>query len=367
MKKKWLVIPAVLLLTAAGALLAMPELVRLRDAHQPRPRITVDAAMRAQAIDTLVARLKAHYVFPEKAKEIEALLRQRQKTGAYDAMSDGGKFAGQLEADIKSVAHDLHMRVGVSPEILPPDQAGAPDLLGRNAPKQDTNAVVRLLARIARSRQTFGVEKVEHLSPDVGYLQMEAFAPPFLSRGRIAGAMDKLADTKALIIDLRGNVGGNPGGVALLVSYFVDQRTRLNDIWSRDTGSATQFWTEDKLDGKRYGSKKPVLILVDRDTRSAGEDFAYTMQALKRATVVGSRTWGGAHLTQPYRLGDHFFVAMPTMRSISPVTHTNWEGTGIVPDVTAPPNKVVTVAKELLRLRLGATVALAESSTRKTK
>jgi hypothetical protein len=359
MKKKWLVIPAVVLLGSVVALLSVPELARFAEAHQPQPKVAVDAAMRTQAIDTLVTRLNQHYVFPEKAKEIEALLRQRQKDGAYDAMSDGRKFADQLEADITSVSHDKHMGVGFTPRVLPPDRIGAPDLRGRTAPDQDANALVRLAGRIARSRRSFGVEKAEQLSPGVGYLQLSGFAPPFLGADRIAGAMDKLADTDALIIDLRGNDGGHPAGVALTVSYFVDQRTRLNDVWSRDTGAATQFWTEDKLEGKRYGGKKPVIILVDRETKSAGEDFAYTMQALKRATIVGSRTWGGAHPGRPWRLGDHFFAVVPDARSISPITHTNWEGTGVIPDVAAPPAKALEVAKALLRRQPGAGGALA--------
>ena len=351
MKKKWLVIPAVLLLGLAVALPFAPELARFWMTHRPQPEVTVDAAMRAQAIDTLVARLNEHYVFPEKAKQIEALLRQRQKLGAYDAMNDGKKFAAQLDADIKSVAHDLHMGVGFSPGVLPPDRVGTPDLRGRAAPDQDANAVMRLLGRIARSRQRFGVEKVERLGPGVGYLQMMAFAPPFLSADRIASAMDKLADTHALIIDLRGSMGGHPAGVALMISYFVDQRTRLNDVWSRDTGTSTQFWTEDRLEGKRYGSKKPVYILVDRETKSGAEDFAYTMQALKRATIVGSRTWGGAHPGRPYRLGDHFFAGIPDARTISPITHTNWEGVGVIPDVEAAPSDALKVAQELLKRR----------------
>jgi hypothetical protein len=351
MKKKWLAIPAVLLLGLVVTLLFIPELIRFRDSRRPQPNIAVNAAMRAQAIDTLVTRLNEHYVFPEKAREIEALLRQKQKDGAYDAMNDGGKFADQLEADIKSVAHDKHMFVAFSPEVLPPDRLGAPDLTGRTAPDQDANALVRLVGRIARSRQNFGVEKVEHLSPGLGYLRIEAFAPPFLSADRFAGAMDKLADTNALIIDVRGGNGGHPAGVALLISYFVDQRTRLNDIWSRDSGASTAFWTEDRLEGKRYGSKKPVFILVDRDTKSGTEDFAYTMQALKRATVVGTRTWGGAHPGRPWRLGDHFIAGVPDARTINPITHSNWEGVGVIPNVEAAPGDELKVAKELLQRR----------------
>jgi hypothetical protein len=350
MKKKWIVIPTVVVLGLVAALLFAPELARLWMTHQPQPKVTVDAAMRTQTIAALVEKLNRHYVLPEKAKEIEALLRQRQKLGAYDAMNDGRMFSEQLDTDIASVAHDLHMGIYFSARVVPPDPEDEPDLLGR-APPQDAPFLMRLLAPIALSRDNMGVEKVEHLSPGVGFLQLMAFAPPFMAAGRVASAMDKLADTDALIIDLRGSRGGHPGGVNLMLSYFVDQRTHVTDIWSRNTGSTTELWTEDKLEGKRYGGKKPVFILVDRDTRSAAENFAYTMQALKRATVVGTRTWGGAHLGRPYRLGDHFLAAVPDARIVSPITRGDWEGTGVIPDVETPPGDALKVAQELLQRR----------------
>lgn len=137
--------------------------------------------------------------------------------------------------------------------------------------------------------------------------------------------------------------------MALLISYFVDQRTRLNDIWSRDFGRTRQFWTEDRLDGKRYGGKKPIMILAGPRTGSAGEDFTYTMQALKRATVIGEPTWGGAHPVASYRLIGHSYAAIPNSRSISPITHTNWEGTGVKPDIMVPPADALAVAKNLLQ------------------
>jgi C-terminal processing protease CtpA/Prc len=264
-----------------------------------------------------------------------------------------------LQNDLASVAHDLHMRVRFSPERLPP-QPPLPSLArlaAQEPPREDSNFAKRWIDRIGRSMATFGVEKVDHLSPKIGYLKISGFPPPHLTAEKYAAAMDKLADTDALIIDVRDNGGGTPTSVALLVSYFVDQRTHLNDIWERASGETVQFWTEDKLDGKRYGGKKPVVILAGPGTASAGEDFTYTMQALKRATVVGERTWGGAHPTMPWRLGDHFYAAIPSARSISPITHTNWEGTGVIPDVAAPPAEALAVAKELLRRRYGATVA----------
>jgi hypothetical protein len=351
MKKKWIVIPSLLLLAPIAVFATMPMWRPVWEEYRPRPKVVVDEAMRAQAIDRLVAGLNRYYVFPDKAKQTEVLLRKRQKDGAYDGIGNGEKLAALLEADVASVAHDLHMRVRFSPENLPPQPPplSIARLAAMQAPPENSNVAMRWIDRIGRSMATFGVEKADHLTPNIGYLKISGFPPPFLTAEKYAAAMDKLADTDALIIDVRENGGGTPTSVALLVSYFVDQRTHLNDIWERASGETVQFWTEDKLDGKRYGGKKPVLILAGPGTASAGEDFTYTMQALKRATVIGERTWGGAHPTMPWRLGDHFYAAIPSARSINPITHTNWEGTGVIPDVAAPPAKALEVAKALLQ------------------
>lgn len=353
MKKKRLFIPFGLVATLIAAYATMPVWRPVWEEQRPRPSVAVDAAMRAEAIDSLVAGLNQYYVFPEKAKQIETLLRQRQKDGAYDGIGDGKRLAAKLDADLASAAHDLHMKVLFSPERLPP-QPPLPSLaqfMAQKPPRDDSNFAKRWIDRIGRSMATFGVEKADHLSPKIGYLQISGFPPPHLTAEKYAAALNKLADTDALIIDVRENGGGTPTSVALLISYFVDRPTRLNDIWERASGETVQFWTADKLDGKRYGGKKPVVILAGPHTRSAGEDFTYTMQALKRATVVGERTWGGAHPSMPWRLGDHFYAMIPSARSISPITHTNWEGTGILPDVAAPPDKALAVAKDLLQRR----------------
>jgi hypothetical protein len=331
LKRKLLVLLVLVSLGLIGTVIALPELFR--------PGLSVDGAARAQTIDTLVARLDEHYVFPDKAKHIETVLRERQRDGKYDTLTDGEQFAAQLTADMASVAHDLHMRVKFSRTRLRP---------GRE-PGGMTNA----MSNAARNH-TYGVEKIAHLSPAIGYLRITAFLPRSLVAGRYASALDMLSDTDGLIIDVRDNSGGAPESVALLISYFVDRPTRLNDIWLRDSDRTTQTWTEGALDGKRYGGRKPVVILAGPGTASAGEDFTYTMQALKRATVIGEQTWGGAHPTALYRLGDHFYAAIPHSRTISPITHTNWEGTGITPDVAAPSAKALAVAKDMLQRQLDA-------------
>jgi len=355
MKKKWIVMPALLLLTAVAAAATMPMWRPLWEEHGPGPKLVVDSAMRKEAIDALVAKLNDHYVFPDKARQIGALLRQREREGKYDGIGDGKQLAIRLTNDLRGIARDQHMMVAFSRSAIGRDDPGQPP-----TSKAEWNGRAGLLQRLVvpvmAGRR---VEKVDHLRPNIGYLKLSGFPPAFLMTEKFAAAMNELADTEGLIVDLRDNGGGAPESVALLVSYFVDGRTRLNDIWDRDTGITTQQWTEDKLDGKRYGGKKPVLILAGPGTKSAGEDFTYTMQAMKRATVIGQPTWGGAHPTRPHRLGAHFLALIPGRRSINPITGTNWEGSGVIPDIAAKPDDALALARELMQRRLDASASLA--------
>lgn len=346
MNIKWVVAPVLVSFALIGVVRALPAILPIWEEYRPKPTVVVDGAMRAQAIDALIAQVNEHYVFPDKAKAIEALLRQRQHKGDYNAIASGEQLAKVLTDDMASVAHDLHMKVVFSADVLPPDHAPAPGAASTAANQEFF--LMRWIDALGRSMASFGVKKTEHLPSNIGYLEMAWFAPPHLTADKYAAAMDKLADSDAMIIDLRRSNGGHPGSVALLASYFVDQRTRLNDIWWRDTGVTKQFWTQDSLAGKRYGAQRKVMILVSPYTRSAAEDFAYTMQAMKRATVIGERTWGGAHPTATYRLGEHFAGLIPNARSISPITHGNWEGVGVIPDVAVAPADAMKVAQELL-------------------
>jgi mRNA-degrading endonuclease toxin of MazEF toxin-antitoxin module len=337
MKKKWIIGLALVPVAFFGAVAAVPAVLPIWEQYRPRPVVVVNSAMRQQAIATLVTQVSAHYVFPEKATQIETLLRQRQRNGDYDGITNGEQLAATLTRDMASVAADLHMRVEFSPEVLPPQlprRSGLP-----------AAGPIGWIDRIGMKLAKFGIEKAERLPSNIGYLELSAFPFPQMTAEKYAAAMDKLADTDAMIIDLRGNGGGSPASVALLASYFVDQRTQLNGIWYRDTGVTEYLWTEDKLAGKRYGAQRKVAILVGPGTRSAGEDFAYTMQKLKRATLIGARTWGGAHPTSSYRLGDHFVGRIPNARTISPITKSNWEGVGVIPDIEAAPAEALSVAK----------------------
>lgn len=355
MKKKWIVIAPLLVLGIAGITATMPIWAHLWQIYVPQPKVAIDRGTVHEAVDGLITQFNRHYVLPDKAKQVEAFLRQRQQEGRYDGVTDAEQLAKQLTDDVQAVVPDRHMMVGFSAEPLPPDS--------KDGPKPDTQADWERRNNFVMRQITYfmanPVDKVERLDGNIGYLKISRSPPPFIAAHRYAAAMDELADTDGLIMDLRGHNGGNPEGVALLISYFVDGRTRLNDIWERSTGVSKQHWTVDKLGGKRYGSKKPVLILAGPNTKSAGEEFVYTMQALRRATVIGAPTWGGAHPSRTYRIGDHFFAFIPNRRAINPITGSNWEGVGVIPDIAAPPDKALEVAEDLLRRRLKGGAALA--------
>ena len=156
--------------------------------------------------------------------------------------------------------------------------------------------------------------------------------------------MELVAGTYALIIDLRRNGGGAPDGVVFWCSYLFDEQpTHLNDIFRADTGETRQFWTLASVPGRRY-LDRPVLLLTSARTFSGGEDFAYTLQALGRAQVIGETTGGGAHPTRPFPISAAVHIAIPFARSINPVTGTNWQGTGVVPDVPVPQEQAYDVA-----------------------
>ena len=160
----------------------------------------------------------------------------------------------------------------------------------------------------------------------------------------IAAAMELVAGTYALIIDLRHNGGGSPEGVVFWCSYLLEEKpTHLNDIFHADTGETRQFWALPYVPGTRYVDR-PVYVLTSSRTFSGGEDFCYTLQALGRAELIGETTGGGAHPTRGFPISRAVHIGIPFARSINPVTGTNWQGTGVVPDVAVPEAEAYDVA-----------------------
>jgi C-terminal processing protease CtpA/Prc len=188
-----------------------------------------------------------------------------------------------------------------------------------------------------------GFAKVERLDGNIGYISFRNFMDVDAAKRPVKAAMEFLQDTDALIIDIRENGGGSPETVRLICSYLFDSKpVHLNDLVSRD-GKREEFWTLENVDGPRY-LNKDVYVLTSKRTGSAAEEFSYNLKNLKRALIVGEPTWGGANPGGVYRLNDHFGVFVPHMHAENPITRTNWEGTGVLPDVAVEPTEGLTLA-----------------------
>jgi C-terminal processing protease CtpA/Prc len=192
-----------------------------------------------------------------------------------------------------------------------------------------------------------GFEKAERLEGNIGYLKLNFFGRPDLCAPTATAAMSFLAHVRALIVDLRDNGGGDPRMVAWISSYLFDARTHLNDLYERKRDKRYEFWTRPDVPGARLGGKAPVFVLTSKRTFSGAEEFTYNLKNLKRATIVGETTGGGAHPTGPHKVEEHFFVGVPSGRPINPITKGDWEGTGVAPDVKAPADDALDVAKKL--------------------
>ncbi len=333
-----------LLVVCAAALLTglVPSPFNLMRRGPPQKDMPVDQAVRSQVIDSLIAQLNANYVFPEKARELESMLHAQQQKGAYDKIVSAQKLAETLTADLQASVKDGHLEVQYS-------EAPVPE--GNKDRKDDDAPSPQMLEDM--KRLNYGLAKVERLSFNIGYIDLRVFAPAALAGKKVGAAMALMSDTTALIVDLRSNHGGSPEMVALFASYFFDARTHLNDIVWREGNRTEESWTSEQVVGPKYGSERALIILTSSETFSAAEDFTYAMKNLKRATIIGETTGGGAHPGGPRRLHEHFEASVPNGRSLSPITHADWEGVGVAPDTNVRASRALALAQvQLLKARL---------------
>ena len=291
-----------------------------------QPDLTINAAMRSEVIEGVIEKLNAYYVFPEVAKEMEKAIRTRLEGKEYGSITSAAVLCETLTENLREISHDKHLRVIYSHEPRRP----MPDDEARPSSKERERS-----NRIARLRNS-GFEKVERLGGNIGYLDFRGFMLPEFAAETAISAMGFLANTSALIIDLRHNHGGFPNMVAFMCSYFFDAGpVHLNDFYHRPSDRTDQSWTLPYIPGKRYVDKE-VYLLTSQRTFSGAEEFAYNLKNLKRATLIGETTGGGGHTTNGYQINEHFQVMVPDGYPINPITGTNWEGTGVTPDIEVP-------------------------------
>ncbi|MGK9124267.1 S41 family peptidase [Olivibacter sp. SA151] len=291
----------------------------------------------ARLIDSISLTLKNHYVFPEKAAIIEQHLKKQFSAKAYEGITDPKKLLTILNNDIRLVHIDLHMGMDYDPQFANLTQ-------GEMKPSKDEIAQYELFEKDLNYR----LKKAEILTGNIGYLLCNGFTGDVeRAKSIVSSALQFLANTRAIIIDLRWNGGGDPKMVSYVESFFFNEKKLINTIIDH-SGKDTINYYADPANANGLTLTMPVYILTSKLTFSGAEDFSYGMQSVNRAIVVGETTGGGAHPRKLFLIGQGVRMSIPFARSWNPYTKTNWEGTGVKPDIPVPADQALLTARKAI-------------------
>lgn len=286
-------------------------------ALQPTPAFAQTLPQKRKAmVRELADVVRKHYQDEATAVRLGDALLRNLDTGAYDdATIADAVFAERLTRDLRAVIDDKHMVV----------------MSGMTGKEADITVDPAFAVKL-----NYGVQAVRRLPGNVGLIEVNFF--PALKFGdplldRYAAAMALVKDTRALIVDVREHMGGDPATVAYFVSYFFERPSFVVNRIRYRPERIDEFATTAVPRGGRYGERRPMFVLTSANTFSGGEELAYDLQATRRARIVGEVTGGGANPNEAFELGDGFVAYVPNGAAINPITGTNWEGVGVAPDV----------------------------------
>jgi len=290
----------------------------------------LDTAERTEVLKRIGRALEERYVFPELGTSCRTYLQNAAEAGVFEQDDDPIAFASHLTKELQRITKDGHMRV----------RHRAARLMRE---RRDDPAAARARRLRQMRERNYGIQSVTRLDGNIGYLDLRAFVGMEGAATRAAAAMCLLHGADAIIVDLRRNGGGSPDMVQFLCSYFFAEKTHLNSLYWREGNTTKEYWTLDDLPGPRMADV-PLFVLTSSRTFSAAEEFTYNLKTRKRATAVGETTGGGANPGGMVPVGKRFGIFVPTGRAINPITKTNWEGTGIEPDIACEADDALATA-----------------------
>jgi peptidase S41-like protein len=295
----------------------------------------LDVAERRRIANAAAAILEKHYVDRDNGRKMAEALRAHEKKGDDDKSTDGQAFAALLTQQMREVSPDRHLTLDYFEEPLPQHPA---------APTAEDFARYREVMK----RQNCTFEKVEILPNNIGYLKLNSFPDVSVCQATAEAAMASLNRADAIVFDLRDNRGGQPSMVSFLAAYLFDHPEYL---YNPRENTTEESWTHSPVPGNKLADK-PVYVLTSGRTFSGAEQFCYDLKMLKRATLVGETTGGGAHSGAFHRIDDHFGMGIPETKAINPYSETDWAEIGVEPDVKVNAADTLETAVKLAQTRL---------------
>lgn len=275
-----------------------------------------------QLLEQIADAIREQYILVDEVDNVIAALQTHRETVA--AQDSSQHVAMKLTQLLREITNDKHFAVMNVPETAV------------SAPQQPD-----FFAQSARHNHYF--YEAKRLAGNVGYLDMRMFAGSKAAMETAVSALGFLAHSDALIFDIRQNRGGTPQMIQLILSYLVAEPTHLNTFEDRARGTTWQTWTLPYVPGKKL-TDIPIYVLTSSTTGSAAEEFAYDLQQLERATLVGETTAGAGHTVSVIGLDDGFRLYVPSGRPINPISGTGWQGVGVQPHIATPADEALHVA-----------------------
>lgn len=286
-------------------------------------------------IDTVEKQLLERYVDLDVAKQMSAAIKSNLASGDYDAITNSKAFAQKLTRDLQGISKDKHLKLNFEPRRI----ANSKRILSSADSVKQANKM-----RKGMQRSNYGLQVAKVIEGNIGYLNIKYFADAAIAKETYQAALAFLSNTNALIIDLRENGGGQPSTVKLLSSYFFEQQeVLLNTFYSRFNKETEEFRTAKEIDGKRLPNMK-LFILTSEKTFSAAEAFAYNLKHLNRALIIGETTRGGANRSKRMPINQNFSISVPYVEAIHPISKSNWEGVGVIPNIESTSKEAFALA-----------------------
>ncbi|MEM0910139.1 MAG: S41 family peptidase [Pseudomonadota bacterium] len=308
---------------------------------------TLSPAKKRALIDKMADLIKQRYVYPEHGQALANKLLQDLDDGAFNSIQQKQMFADFFTDYLRSETRDGHLALDYKPKRQSQHN--------QDQEKSSEAHVGDEMEKWYGAHINHGFNAITRLENNIGVLDLRVFAPPEMAADLAHAAMILSAQFDALIVDLRKNGGGMGEQAHIMINYLLDKPSMpLSGIYNRPSDTHTTFSTAETLPQRRFGGQKPLFVLTSKRTFSAAEAFAYDLQALGRATIVGEQSGGGAHPFEYRALDDEFFLSLAESRSINPITGTNWQGVGVQPDIAVSSDKAMQRALKLAKQALAA-------------
>lgn len=213
--------------------------------------------------------LKDNYVFPEIAKTLSDSIKSYNQNGKYASVKDYNEFASILTKDIRKINNDKHIRILYDLDL-------ENEIIKFISSSKEAKIVSEIEISKEKSKN-FHFKKIEVLPSNIGYIELNGFAlPSKYTSNTIFSAMCFVANTNAVILDLRNNFGGNSDVANEILSYFFSENQFLGRTYNRIEDKWTnQYVRKRSKFEKDIFLNMPVYILTSNRTFSAAEGLSY--------------------------------------------------------------------------------------------